>query len=83
MAQYRISPAKVAGVVVDVSHLLNDKGLNHGEVLVGLAELIGRTIVECAVSMPQQQALIETAKKHIEDTVRIGAAQGRSNIIRV
>lgn len=78
---YQIDPRKVAGVVVESNAAIKDKGFNQGEVLIGLAELIGRTIVEAGNHQIHHDELKKVVVDHIERTVRIGAfATGKSNI---
>ena len=42
----QIEQRKVAGVAIEASRILADKGFNRGEIILGLSELIGRTIVD-------------------------------------
>ena len=44
----QIEARKVAGVVIEASRILGDKGFNRGEMILGLSELIGRLIVDTA-----------------------------------
>jgi hypothetical protein len=79
----QIDPRKVAGVVLECNHALKDKGLNSGEVIVGVAELLARIIVETGAHQIQMDELKKVAINHIETAVRIGAfASGKSNIIK-
>jgi len=78
---YEIDQRKVVGVVIETHTALVDKGFNHGEVVLGLAELIGRTIVEVAESSIQSAELMKVAMEHIERTIRIGAEATEKRII--
>jgi hypothetical protein len=78
---YEIDQRKVIGVVIETHAALVDKGFNHGEVVLGLAELIGRTIVEVAESSIQSAELMKVAMEHIERTIRIGAEATEKRII--
>jgi hypothetical protein len=78
---YEIDQRKVVGVVIETHAALVDKGFNHGEVVLGLAELIGRTIVEVAESSIQSAELMKVAMEHIERTIRIGAEATEKRII--
>lgn len=78
---YEIDQRKVVGVVIETHAALVDKGFNHGEVVLGLAELIGRTIVEVAESSIQSAELMRVAMEHIEKTIRIGAEATEKRII--
>ncbi len=42
----QLEQRKIAGVVIEVSQILADKGFNRGEIIIGLSELIGRLIVD-------------------------------------
>ena len=78
---YQIDQRKVVGVVIETHAALVDKGFNHGEVVLGLAELVGRTIVEVAESSIQSAELMKVAMEHIEKTIRIGAEATEKRII--
>ena len=81
---YQIEPRKVAGVVVEANAALSNKDFNQGEVVLGLAELIGRLIVETAENSIQMKELVAVVEKHLEQTIRIGSqAVGKSLIQRV
>lgn len=68
-----IDKRKVAGVVLECNRVLNGQGFNHGEVLVGLAELIGRVIVEAGTGRPSSvEGMKDVVKSHIDEAVRIG-----------
>lgn len=75
---YQINPRKVAGVVVEANTALRPHDFNHGEVVVGLSELVGRVIADAVRNQIQADELLAVATKHIKDTVRIGVeAKGR------
>jgi hypothetical protein len=78
---YQIDQRKVVGVVLEANAALNDKGFNHGEVILGLAELIGRVIVEAAESSIQSGELMKVAIAHMEKTIRVGAEATEKRII--
>ena len=80
---YDINAAKVAGVVIEANLALNDKGFNHGEVILGLSELIGRVIVESCDTSIQAGEMMKVCLGHIEKTITIGShATGKSIIAR-
>lgn len=80
---YPIDSRKVAGVVVECNAALEGKGFNDGEVLVGLAELVGRVIANTNTTPSQMDELQKVVSDHVARTVRIGAhALGKSNIAR-
>lgn len=78
---YKIDQRKVAGVVIEANAALTGKDFNHGEVVLGLAELIGRVIVECADNQFQATELVKVANGHLERTVKIGAQAQEKQII--
>ena len=81
---YNIEPRKVAGVVVEANAALNNKGFNQGEVVLGLAELIGRIIVESSETSLQMKDMVAVVEDHLERTIRVGSqAMGKSLIQRV
>ena len=81
---YQIDQAKVVGVVIEANGALTDKGFNHGEIIIGLAELIGRVIVEAADTSIQAQELVKVVMAHMDRTITIGAhAAGKSIIEKV
>jgi len=80
---YQIDASKVAGVVIEANFALNDKGFNHGEVILGLSELIGRVIVESCDTSIQAGDMMKVCMAHIEKTITIGShATGKSIIAR-
>lgn len=80
---YPIDPRKVAGVVVECNAALQGKPFNHGEVMVGISELLGRVIVEAGAHHIQHDELKKVAVDHLERTIRIGAyATEKSNIAK-
>lgn len=81
---YQIDQAKVVGVVIEANGALTDKGFNHGEIIIGLAELIGRVIVEAADTNIQAKELVKVVMSHMDRTITIGAhASGKSIIEKV
>ena len=81
----QIEARKVAGVVIEASRILADKGFNRGEMLLGLSELIGRLIVDTAQDTIQAEELLKIVGNHISKTIDIGvqATKGsQSSIIQ-
>lgn len=78
---YEIDQHKVVGVVLEANGALGDKGFNHGEIILGLSELIGRVIVEASDTSVQAGELMKVAIAHMEKTIRVGAeATGKQQI---
>jgi len=81
---YPIDPLKIRGVIVECNTVLQQHKFNVGEVLVGLAELIGRIIVENATTDVQAKEMIDVVGNHVVCTVQLGAeATGKSQIARM
>jgi hypothetical protein len=78
---YQIEQRKVAGVVKEASAALEGKDFNHGEVLVGLAELLGRVIVDVGKHHIQMDDMKKVVIDHLERTVRIGAHATEKSIV--
>jgi hypothetical protein len=78
---YQIAPQKVAGVVVEANQAISNKGFNHGEVIIGLAELIGRIIVEATSTPIQAQELVNVVESHLALTLKRGAEASEKSII--
>jgi hypothetical protein len=79
---YSIEPRKVAGVIIETNQALEGKGFNHGEVVVGLSELLGRIIVDAAQNNIQMQELVKVVNSHIAKTIEIGSHARDKNIIK-
>lgn len=78
---YQIEPRKVAGVVIEANQAITGKGFNHGEVILGLGELIGRVIVEVSESEIQAQELVKVVQTHIDQTIKIGSQATEKSLI--
>jgi len=72
--QHTIKPRNVMGVILEVDQMLKERGrdFNTVEVMIGLQELVGRIIVDMSMTPVSAGELIVHAKKHLDDTVRIG-----------
>lgn len=81
MSTVRIEPRKVAGVVVEASRILADKGFNRGEMILGLSELIGRVIIDTASTDIQAKELVGISAGHIDRTVQIGVEATQKRIV--
>jgi hypothetical protein len=81
---YEIDRRKVAGVVTEAARAIDNKDFNHGEVIVGLSELIGRVIVDVAPSHIQMKQMVDIVNDHMNRTIVAGNdAKGKSLIERV
>ncbi|MFZ9326823.1 MAG: hypothetical protein ACO24H_05115 [Polynucleobacter sp.] len=79
---YEIEARKVAGVIIEANEALNGKGFNHGEVILGLSELIGRIIVECSETSIQTQELVKVVETHLAKTIQIGSQATQKSLIQ-
>jgi hypothetical protein len=79
----QIEQRKVAGVAIEASRILADKGFNRGEIILGLSELIGRTIVDSVQDTLQAEELMKIVGGHISKTIDIGiqASKGSQSSI--
>ena len=81
---YAIEARKVAGVVKEANFAIAGKGFNHGEIILGLAELTARVIVESGRDSIQMDEMKAAVVSHLDRTVSIGShATGKSVIERV
>lgn len=78
---YKIDAHRVAGVVTEVNQVLHNKNFNHGEVILGLSELIGRIIVAASNTKIQADEMKAVVQGHVNKTVEIGASQQEKRII--
>lgn len=81
MSTVQIEPRKVAGVVIEASRILADKGFNRGEIILGLSELIGRVIIDTASSDMQAKELADVSASHVNRTVQIGVEATQKRIV--
>lgn len=79
--QVNIEPRKVAGVVIEASRILADKGFNRGEIILGLSELLGRVIVDTAATNIQANELAKLSNSHVEQTIKIGVEATQKRIV--
>ena len=80
---YQIDQRKVAGVVIEANQALSGKDFNHGEIIIGLAELTARIIVEASDTPIQAGELVKVVMAHIDRTITVGShATGKSIIAR-
>lgn len=79
----QIEQRKVAGVAIEASRILADKGFNRGEIILGLSELIGRVIVDSVQDTIQAEELMKIVGGHISKTIDIGiqASKGSQSSI--
>lgn len=66
---YEIDRRKVMGVILETDTALKGQGFNQGEVIVGLAELIGKVIVRTARTSIQMEEMKQVVVNHLERTI--------------
>jgi len=69
-------------IILEVDSCLKAKSkeinFNTVETMIALQELVGRIIVDMAPTMVSADELVEHARKHLDNTIRIGmAAKGQ------
>ena len=77
-----IEATKVAGVVREANQALEGKNFNMGEVIIGLAELLGRVIVQTGSTQIQMDEMKSVVIDHLTRTIRIGAHATEKSIIQ-
>lgn len=78
---YQIDARRVAGVVTEANLALAGKNFNHGELIVGLSELIGRVIVDVASTSIQADEMMDVVKDHLKRTVMYGSLAQEKQLI--
>lgn len=83
--ELNVDPYKVAGVVKEVSQILASKGFSRLDLIIGLAEVTGRVIVDASETQIQAKELSAVAFGHLSQTITVGLAQtqGQSRIARL
>jgi hypothetical protein len=79
---YNIEPRKVAGVITEVNQILQGKGFNHGEAVIGLTELLGRIIVDATTNQIQVQEMVKVVHSHLDSTIKIGCENTNKSLIQ-
>jgi hypothetical protein len=72
MSTIKIDERKVIGVVKSALSLVADKGFARTEIIIGLAETLGRIIVESSENSLQAEELAKIAHNHTDITIQIG-----------
>jgi hypothetical protein len=69
---YQIDQRKVIGVVTECNNVIKTHQFNHGEVLVGLSELLGRIIVDASKHHLQADQMYQLVQRQIIETIKVG-----------
>jgi hypothetical protein len=71
--EVKLDSDKVRGVQIVAGQALNDRGFATPEVLFGLAELMGRTLVnQTGGSVIEKLEVLKSLTAHAERTIRMG-----------
>lgn len=81
MSTMNIDERKVAGVVKAGLTLVSDKGFSRAEIIIGIAELLGRIIVDSAETSIQAEELAKIAHNHTDISIGIGLRATNKSII--
>ena len=79
--QVEIDKQKVQGVQLIVGQSLSNKGFATSEVLFGMAEFLGRTLVsQTGGTIIEKLEVLKTLTDHAERTVRMGWIANGGNV---
>lgn len=74
--QHTITPRNVMAIILEVDACLKAKSkdinFNTAETMLALQELVGRIIVDMAMTKVSADELATHAKKHLDNTIEIG-----------
>lgn len=75
---YEIKRDNIIGVARETNAMLRHHKFNHGEVVLGLSELIGHIVADVANNRIQADELINLAVGHIRGTVqKVAEVEGK------
>ena len=72
MSKYDVSPGNVTWVATRVAQALDGGQFNHGEVIMGVSEALGRIVVSIAETPVQGGQCLQAIVNHLNDTMRAG-----------
>jgi hemoglobin-like flavoprotein len=78
---YNIEQNKVKGVVAECNKAIIALRANHGEVLVGLAELLGRVIVDQASNHIHANEMYMVVQEQLLKTIETGSEAKAKSLI--
>lgn len=78
---YEIKRENIIGVARETNQVLCHHGFNHGETVLGLAELIGHVVADVSKNHIQAEELIELVVGHIRGTVKQIAEVGGKPLV--
>lgn len=69
---YEVTPGNVKWVAENVLKAIGDGKFNHGEVLLGVAEALGRIVVSAAATPVQGVSAMQVIVDHLNDVIKTG-----------
>lgn len=81
--ELNVDQQKVAGVVKELNQVIGGKGFNRLELILGLAEMTGRVVVDTAETPIQARELAGVAFGHLSQTITVGLGNQKSLIERI
>jgi len=69
---YEVVPGNVTWVCENVLKSINDGQFNHGEVILGVAEALGRIVISSAPTPVQGASALQACIDHIRTTLAAG-----------
>lgn len=79
---YEVTPGNVTWVCENVLKSINDGQFNHGEVMLGIAEALGRVITSAADTPVQALSAIAVVTNHMQAAVLAGFTARGFNMVR-
>ncbi len=76
---YEVTPGNVTWVCENVLKSINDGQFNHGEVILGITEALGRVVIASAATPVQGATALQACVDHLRTTLSAGySARGYS-----
>lgn len=72
MSKYDVVPGNVAWAAQKVVQALDGGNFNHGEVILGVAEALGRIVVNIAETPVQGGQCLQVIVNHLNETMQAG-----------
>jgi len=69
---YEVTPGNVTWVCENVLKSINDGQFNHGEVILGMAEALGRVVISSAKTPVQGASALQACIDHLRTTLAAG-----------
>lgn len=69
---YEVTPGNVTWVCENVLKSINDGQFNHGEVILGITEALGRVVIQAAGTPVQGASALQACIDHLRTTLAAG-----------